>query len=286
MGDSRFARQLTLDHDGDRYRTHVSDIWNCPIVPHGGLVTAVATRAMQLELDDPAQRLRTVTSVFADAVQAGPVEIDVTVLRRGRSISQLSATLRNVDAEAGSTVTAVFGADRPGFSFTDVDMPEARPPEECPSFRDIAASYEEGPFHFNFWDHADSRIAKGHARWDDFPPSPTSERIYWYRFDEPPFLDGGELDPLALVTLCDTMPGAVAEKIGSDQPMWLPPSADLTVHVLGEARSEWVLARNRCRWAGDGYASLEIELWDPDGGLVAFGTQIAFFVFPEGPPPS
>lgn len=283
MGDSRFARQLDLDHDGGgRYRTDVSDIWNCPIVPHGGLVTAVAARAMACELDDPEQRLRTITTVFAGAVQAGPVEIDVTLLRRGRSISQVSATLRNVGADAGLTAMAVFGADRRGFEFTDLDRPEARPPEECPSFREMTAEVGTGPFHFNFWDHVDNRMVKGHARWDDFPPSPTSERIYWYRFDEPPFLDGGVLDPLALVTLCDTMPGAVAEKIGSDHPVWLPPSADLTVHVLGEARSEWVLARNRCRRAGDGYASLDIELWDPDGGLVAYGTQVAFFVFPEG----
>lgn len=286
MGDSQFARQLELDRDGARYRTAVSDIWNCPIVPHGGLATAVAARAMERELDDPAQRLRTITTVFAGAVQAGPVEIDVSLLRRGRSISQVSTTMCNVDADAGLTAMAVFGADRPGFSFTDLDMPDVRPPEQCPSFRDIAARYSEGPFHFNFWDHVDCRIAKGHARFEDFPPSPTSERVYWYRFDETPFLDGGVLDPLALVTLCDTMPGAVAEKVGSDQPVWLPPSADLTVHVLGEARSEWVLARNRCRRADEGYASLEIELWDPEGGLVAFGTQIAFFVFPEGPPPS
>lgn len=286
MGDSRFARQLALDHDGTRYRTEVSDIWNCPIVPHGGLVTAVATRAMQLELDEPEQRLRTVTTVFAGAVQPGPVEIDVTVLRRGRSISQLSATMRNAGADAGLTAMAVFGADRPGFSFTDLVMPEAGSPEQYPSFREVAAENGEGAFHFNFWDHADGRVVKGHSRWDDFPPSPTSEKVYWYRFDEPPFLDGGVLDPLALVTLGDTMPGAVAEKIGSDHPVWLPPSADLTVHVLGEARSEWVLARNRCRWAGDGYASLEMELWDPNGGLVAFATQIAFFVFPEGPPSS
>lgn len=66
---------------------------------------------------------------------------------------------------------------------------------------------------------------------------------------------------------------------------WLPPSADLTVHVLGEARSEWVLARNRARFAGDGYASAEMELWDPELGLVAYGTQVMFFSFPEGAPP-
>ena len=137
---------------------------------------------------------------------------------------------------------------------------------------------------FNFWEHVEGRAASGHAPWEDYQPT-TSERSAWYRFDEPPFTDSGELDPLALVTLCDTMPGAVGERMGPGPKPWIPPSADLTVHVLGSATSEWLLARNRARHAGDGYASVELELWDPGRGLVAYATQVMFFTFPEGPPP-
>lgn len=284
MGDSSFARQMQLDAaGGGRYRTDVDAMWNCPIVPHGGLVTAVATKAMLTELDDPDQRLRTLTTVFAGAVQPGPVEIDVTVLRRGRSISQAMATLRNEGADAGLTTVAVFGADRPGFTFTDLVPPtqaDIPGPEACRSFEDGP----ETPFHFNFWDHAEGRVVTGFLRGDEFPPQASSERMYWYRFREAPFLDGGLLDPLVLVTFADTMPGAVAQRVGSDVPAWLPPSTDLTVHLFADTDSEWVLARNHCRWAGDGYASLDMELWSPDGRLLAYGTQIAFFVFPEGRP--
>ncbi|HVF73497.1 MAG TPA: thioesterase family protein [Acidimicrobiales bacterium] len=276
MGDSAFARQLAFDGG----RVEVDAMWNCPIVPHGGLVTAIAAKAMADELADPDQRLRSITSVFAGAVQPGPVDVEVTVVRRGRSISQLSATLRNPGSDAGLTALAVFGAHRPGFEFTDLVAPDAPPPDECMRFRDAP----DGPYHFNFWDHVDGRLAVGHARNTDFPPSDSSERVYWYRFDEPPFLDDGNLDPLALVTLADTMPGAVAQRVGSDTPVWLPPSADLTVHVFADTTSDWVLTRNHCRWAGDGYASLDMELWSPDGRLLAYGTQVAFFVFPDGPP--
>ena len=59
------------------------------------------------------------------------------------------------------------------------------------------------------------------------------------------------------------------------------PSADLTVHVLGESRSEWVLAHLRAHRAGEGYASGELALWDPEAGLVAFATQVMIFTFPE-----
>ncbi len=44
------------------------------------------------------------------------------------------------------------------------------------------------------------------------------------------------------LTLCDTMPGAVGERMGGGLPEWWAPSADLTVHLLGDHQSEWVLA--------------------------------------------
>jgi hypothetical protein len=80
------------------------------------------------------------------------------------------------------------------------------------------------------------------------------------------------------------MPGAVGERLGPRQEAWLPPSADLTVHVLDDARAEWILAVNRARHAGDGYASVDMELWDmeaPAPKLVAYGTQVMFFSFPK-----
>src|SRR5439155_7746109 len=79
---SRFERQLTLEPDRSspgRYRGAIDEAWNCPIVPHGGLVTAVAARAMADELAHPDQPLRSITAVFAGQVRPGPVEVGVTV---------------------------------------------------------------------------------------------------------------------------------------------------------------------------------------------------------------
>ena len=44
----------------------------------------------------------------------------------------------------------------------------------------------------------------------------TSERANWYRFEDPP-TDRGVLDASALITLCDTMPGAVGERLGGGE---------------------------------------------------------------------
>jgi acyl-CoA thioesterase len=265
------------------YRATLSDDWGAPSQPQGGVVTAVGLRAMGIELDVPAQRLRSVTTVFAAQVRSGPVEIDVAVLRRGRSMSQVSATVRSAGEPAGATAIAVFGGRRPGFEFVEIAPPLVPPPEACPSWRDPPPAGFEFRTRFSYWDHVHGRAALGHAPWDVWTPT-TSERASWYRFDDPPIVDGGVLDPLAVVTLCDTMPGAISERMGPGAPFYLPPSADLTVHLFADASPGWLLASNRARAAGDGYASVEMSLWDLDRRLVAYATQMMCFSFPDGPP--
>ena len=282
----RFARETAVRSGGapGLWHAELSPEWSAPFLPQGGLAAGVAARAMAAELAIPEQRLRSVTTVFAAPVEPGPVEIAVTVLRRGRSMSQLLAQVRNVGEASGHTSVAVFGAPRPGFAFTDVRPPRAPAPDACRSFRAPPPPGFERRVRFPYWDHVEGRTAIGHSPWEKWTPT-SSERAYWYRFDDPPLVAGGSLDPVAVVSLCDTMPGAVAERVGPGMPFWFPPSADLTVHIVGDAGPGWLLAHNRARWAGDGYASAEISLWDPERGLVAYGTQTMLFSFPDGPPP-
>lgn len=285
MGDgAHFTRDTAIERRAPgRYGATLTADWCAPMLPQGGVTTAVGLRAMQAELGIPEQRLRSVTSVFAAQVPVGPVDVDVHVLRRGRSMSQLTATVRRPGETAGCTSVAVFGGPRPGFEFTELTPPVVPPPEACWSFRDDEPPGFQRRMRFPYWDHVESRTAIGHAPWEVWAPT-SSDKAYWYRFDDPPIVDGGLLDPLAVVTLCDTMPGAIGERMGPDAPFWLPPSADLTVHLFADAGSGWLLAHNRARTAGDGYASVEMSLWDPAFGLVAYATQMMFFSFPDGPP--
>jgi acyl-CoA thioesterase len=268
------------------YRADIGDDWDAPILPQGGVVTGVALRAMAHHLDEPDKRLRSVTTVFAAQVPPGPAEVEVVVLRRGRAMSQLLATVRGAGTGAGHTSMAVFGTDRPGFAFTDLAPPSVPPPAACRSIRDALPGGVDDRWRWgrsSFWEHVEMRLAIGHMPWDEWEPA-TSESASWLRFDEPPLADAGTLDPLAVVALCDTMPGSVGERLGPGRPEWRAPSADLTVHLLGDATTEWVLAHKRAHHAGAGYASLELAMWDQAGALVAFATQMMLFSFPEGAP--
>jgi acyl-CoA thioesterase len=269
--------------DDGSYRGVVDEAWNLRPLPQGGIVTAMAVRAMATELDDPVQRLRTLHTTFVAQVTDGPVSIDVEMLRRGRSVSHLRAEVRNDGAARGHVTTAVFGAPREGFDLVDARPPVVPPPEDCPSFRDPPPPDVEMFEPMPFWDQVvDGRPALGHPPWEDYEPQ-TSERALWCRFDDTPWLDDGTVDPLAVVVVADTMPGAVSEALGPaamSRP-WFGPSVDLTVHVLDDCRSEWILGHNRARHASDGYGSVEMALWDMGGDprLIAYATQVMFFAF-------
>lgn len=267
-----------------RYTAELDETWNLAPLPQGGIVAAAALRAMAEELADPSQTLRTLHTLFVAQVAHGRLEIEVEVLRRGRSMSHLRAEVRNAGSARGHVVTAAFGAPREGFSFTDLGPPEVPAPADCPSFRDPPPPEWGDVPPRPFWDVlVDGRPAIGFAPWDPTERT-TSEQATWYRFEETPWLDGATLDPLALVVLADTMPGAVGQRIGWTDRRWFSPSVDLTVHLFGPCRSEWVLGHNTARFAGDGYASTEMALWDLGDGssapaLVAYGTQICLFTF-------
>lgn len=288
---SPFAEETTVVPAGDgRYDAEIAEVWNLRPLPQGGIVTALALRAMAHRLDHPEQTLRTLHTAFIAQVAHGPVTIDVELLRAGRSMSHLRAEVANAGSPRGHITTAVFGAVREGFTFTDLEPPAVLTrPDECPSFRDPPPPEVGDEFAFEpmpFWaERVEGRSMIGHAPWEPYVPGRPAERAMWYRFDDSPFLDDGTLDPLALVVMADTMPGAVGEKVGPQDRMWFSPSVDLTVHLLGECRSPWVLAHNRARVADEGYASTDMALWDcgPEGTdmpqLVAYATQVCFFTF-------
>ena len=77
------------------------------------------------------------------------------------------------------------------------------------------------------------------------------------------------------------MPPAIGQYLGPKHAFFHAPSVDLTFHAIARPESSWILSRSRVRWAGDGYVSAEIHLWDRARRLVAYGTQLMLMRFPD-----
>jgi Thioesterase-like superfamily len=91
-----FAEDVVVEPiTAGRYRADLSHDWDLVAVPQGGVIASLALRAAGLEVDDPEQALRTSTTVFAGQTAAAALEIDVQILRRGRSATQVVSTIRN-----------------------------------------------------------------------------------------------------------------------------------------------------------------------------------------------
>ena len=287
-----FETDIVVEAAGPgRYRAELSHDWDLIALPQGGIVVSFALRAAADAVTsaspgppDPAeavQTLRTCTAVFAGPVAAGELEVDVHVLRRGRSATQVVSTVRNRGETSGTTVMAVFGSRRRGPEFVDIAPPAVPRPDDCPSYRDRPPEGVAEPERWPFWNRIEGRPALGHAPWEAFEPE-RSDIATWLRFDDPPLTATGALDPLGVLTLADRMPGSVDERTGRQGDRWFAPSADLTVHFFVPARTTWLLAHDRARWAGDGWASAETTLWGEDGTLVAYATQMMLFTYPSG----
>lgn len=181
-----FEQDIVVERLGEgRYRAVLDHSWDLVAVPQGGIVAALALRAATTEIGHTGHALRTCTTVFAGQVSAGDLDVDVQVLRQGRSATQVLATIRNEGAPAGATVLAVFGSSRQGPTFVDAVPPEVPPPSSCPSYRDAPPAGVEMVEPLPFWTRIEGRAALGHPPWEQHD-AVSSDVASWLRFDVPP----------------------------------------------------------------------------------------------------
>lgn len=247
------------------------------LLPSGGALVSLALRAIQAELglrpgvagEDDGARPLSATATFCSPVPAGPIDVEVTVLRRGSLATQARAAVSAHGGPLGFEVLATFGRDREVFDVSLTRAPEVAEPDALPVIDPADQSFTP-PFIRNY----DHRRAIGSAWWRPDEWVKGDRAGYWYRYLRPQRLPDGRLDPLCLPPLIDTMPPAMCAMIGPEALRVLAPSLDLTVHFLADTRSEWLLTHSRCRDARGGYATADIEIWDLDRRLIAYGTQM------------
>jgi acyl-CoA thioesterase len=121
-------RSRAGDGAGERvqFSAQVSPDWRAGRGPHGGYLAAMLLRALTEAVDDPARTPRSLTIHYARAPQPGPVSIDATIERTGRSLSTLSARMEQ-DGALVALALAAFSVPWDAPHVAELPMPDVAP---------------------------------------------------------------------------------------------------------------------------------------------------------------
>jgi acyl-CoA thioesterase len=277
--DLRADTALTRDAVvAGRYHADVSDGWKIRAL-FGGVSMYTALRAMAEHLDRAEQPLVTANAIFLAPVPPGPVEIDVEVLRDGRTASQVSADVHVPGAGPALRVHGVFGrAHDTDRAFQDVVVPEVPRPDQIELPPEPDSPNPFGPINF-------------HEQTEWRPVSPLDDPgvgrfMSWVRLKHDALLPDGTRDPLVLAVHGDVLGPAVGRGLGpreNGQPTMVL-SLEIGIRFIATPATPWVLQESEAWHVGDGYATGPARLWDEELRLCAIATQTAHLRVMRDPP--
>lgn len=240
-------------------RLYISEDWLQGRTVFGGLQAALAVRAMRQQVA-PEFLLRSMQVTFVGPVVAGPVEVQATVLRRGKSTVHVRADVV-IDGQHCFTALAIFGGQRETAFVSRPVAPEcAKQPEQLVSL----------PFIPNvtpaFTKNVEMRWAKGR------PPfcgakEPSAQIYVRHRGDT-------GMSEAHLVAACDIIPPPVLSMLakptpGSSMNWQLELLAD-PAQLSGEG---WLRFDAEMSAAHSGYSWQTVKIWSEQGDLVAIAHQ-------------
>lgn len=252
-------------------RAVLSRRWWIARGPNGGYVAAVMQRAMQAVAGE--RPARSMTVHFAAAPEEGEVEIEVTVVRRGGTVTFLTGLMRQEGMPMLSAV-AIFGEERePKLEYEGVG---AAMPVEAGEPGEMITVPEGTPGVPAVFENFMARIALGPMPFSNEQESAagTDARTgAWIRPVDPRLMDAA----LATAVLDVWMPAPFV-KLTAPAPA---PTLDLTYHYRGvlplpEAKpDDPYLIEARSSLARGGYFEEDARLWHPSGTLIAHSRQLA-----------
>jgi acyl-CoA thioesterase len=248
------------------YSATVTDRWNIGTVPNGGYTMAIAMRALldTVGRSDPLS----VTGHFLRPAEPGPAELEVEVVRAGRSASTAVVSM----SQGGSERLRVLGSatelddDAPrseaGPVHHGAGPPDLPPPEDCLRGDGVLPGGNLAAVAQRF----ELRISPDHAGWARGAPTGRLEIAGWVRL-----ADGRQPDALLLPAVVDGFPPTVFE-LGVAG--WVP-TLELTLHVRRRPAPGWLRCVIRSNHVSSGMVDEDAEVWDSTDHLVAVSRQLA-----------
>jgi len=234
----------------------------------GGLVSTFAAQAMRDAVGSgwpDGVKLRALQSNFIAPIAQGPLSVSVRLLREGRNVRQVQASVQQGDT-LSALMVGVFGADR------ETTLTPLNPLRPAPAR--AVAGLPALPFvrgvRPNFLVHFDTRWSEGtrpfsgHDGW--------TASIHLRLTDA----DAASASPeLATVLMADVSPSPAISHFTRPSPTssvsW---SLELRPLPPGDTVDGWWRADNEVLAASGGYVNQRSSLWSPGGSLAALAYQV------------
>lgn len=246
---------------GDSGRAAIPEGWAQGRSTFGGLVVAVALRAMRSQV--AAERLpRSLLATFVAPVAPGGVGLRVRTLREGRAATLLQADVEQ-EGSVRCSVQGAFGADRESaVSMEGTPPPEVAGPDEdlweLPFIDGVTPDFTRR-FQYRWaigsgpYSAADAREMGGWCRFRDASEPVTEEHV---------------------LSLVDAWPAPILPLMKEPAPASsLTWALDFVQPIPEASAGDWWLFRAEVDQVAHGYGQFHAALWSPDGRLTALGRQ-------------
>jgi acyl-CoA thioesterase len=248
----------------DEYAATLSGDWWVFTGANGGYLAAVLANALTDRVGDPERMARSLTVHYLRPPAAGEVTVRTNVVRQGRSLATVTATMLQEGREVALAMAA-FSRSRPSMEFSDAVMPDVPPVDQAPPSSWPPEMWPPIVHRFDYRPVSKEAVFAG---------EPEAYVAAWVRLREP-----RPLDPVLLSLVADALAPAVFPK--ATAPV-AATTVDLTVHFRAPAAAVpydgWVLATMRSRVGVDGFVEEDGEVWTPEGRLIAQSRQLALVV--------
>jgi acyl-CoA thioesterase len=276
--DTVFDRDtaVTQLQDGT-FAATIAPGWRAGRGPHGGYLAAILLRALTATVGDPARTggraPRSLTIHYASSPETGPVEIQTTVEREGRSLSTLSARME----QAGSVRALALAAfsvpwESPGAN--ELPMPELGEPDA--DRRSTPKLFKGAP------EFTQQLVMQPRVGAIPFAGSGAPMRIGgWTGLPEP-----RPVDALSLALFCDAWfpPSFIALQSPA-----VSPTIDLTIHFRQPISAcdcdpaALCLSVFETRLLHDGLFEEDGVIWAADGAVLAQSRQLGIIMPTDKP---
>jgi hypothetical protein len=224
-----------------------------PNAQHAGPPAALLARALELCEPREAARIARVTVEILAPVPIQPLTVSARVVRPGRSVELIEASLEGPDGEVMRAT---------GWRAAEADITADWEQEQPPPGRDTAEALEFFPTGASVGWHTAMEIVFARGRFLD--PGPAT---VWMR-PRVALVEGEPISPLQRVMLAADGGNGVSAPLDWSRFIFI--NTDLTVHLLRPPRGEWVCLDSVTHV--DGIGMTDTALWD-DGGRIGRAAQ-------------